>query len=106
VNVSARTAPIRATLVIAMLAAKAAAAAPVNYTLPDETTQLRPGDGPAFEAARTCTACHSADYLATQPPGRGAAFWQAEVTKMVKLYHAPIDDADAKLIVEYLAKAY
>ena len=98
---------MRAAVLIGALAAKAAFAAPLRYTLPAEPAQLRPGEGPAFEAARNnCTACHSADYLSTQPPGKGMAFWQGEVTKMVKLYHAPINDADAKLIVEYLAKAY
>ncbi len=104
---NALTALTGSALVIVACASNAAAAAPLSYTLPDETAQLRPGEGPAFEAAHNnCVACHSADYIATQPPGRGAAFWQAEVTKMVKVYHAPINDADAKLIVEYLAKAY
>ena len=42
----------------------------------------------------------------TQPPGRGAAFWQAEVTKMIKVYHAQIGEEEAKHIAEYLAQAY
>jgi hypothetical protein len=33
-------------------------------------------------------------------------FWQAEVTKMIKVYGAPIDDADVPKIVEYLSTAY
>jgi hypothetical protein len=36
----------------------------------------------------------------------GKAFWEAEVTKMIKVYHAPISDADAKAIADYLAKTY
>ncbi len=92
---------------VVLLLARAAAAASLSYALPDETAQLRPGQGPAFEATQSnCVACHSADYIATQPPRRGAGFWQTEVSKMVKLYHASIGEADAKLIVEYLAKAY
>src|SRR3954467_12433052 len=72
---------------------------PLTYALPDETAQLRPGHGPGYEAAQNnCMACHSVDYINTQPPGRGAGFWQAEVTKMIKVYHAQIGDADAKLI--------
>ena len=33
-------------------------------------------------------------------------FWQAEVTKMIKVYGAPIDDSDASKIVDYLAATY
>jgi hypothetical protein len=40
--------------------------------------------------------------------GRGFLkdFWQAEVTKMIKVYGAPIDDADVPKIVGYLAATY
>ncbi len=53
-----------------------------------------------------CAACHSLDYVQMNSPGYSAAFWDAEVTKMIKVYGAPIDDADAKAIVEYLNKNY
>jgi hypothetical protein len=33
-------------------------------------------------------------------------FWQAEVTKMIKVYGAQINDADVGKIVEYLASTY
>jgi hypothetical protein len=33
-------------------------------------------------------------------------FWQAEVTKMIKVYGAPIDDAAVSKIVDYLAATY
>jgi uncharacterized protein (DUF697 family) len=39
-------------------------------------------------------------------PFLNAAGWTATVTKMIKAFGAPIDDADAKAIVEYLAKNY
>lgn len=85
----------------------AAAAQPLTYGLPEETAELKPGPGPGFEAAQNnCLACHSADYPNTQPPHRGAVFWNGEVTKMVKMYHAPIEDADGKAIADYLAKIY
>jgi hypothetical protein len=32
--------------------------------------------------------------------------WGAEVQKMVTVYGAPIDERDAKVIVDYLASAY
>jgi len=55
-----------------------------------------------------CTACHSADYIATQPRGPQfkEEFWRAEVNKMIKVYGAPIADADIAKIVEYLAATY
>ncbi|MEJ1936882.1 hypothetical protein WDZ92_42355 [Nostoc sp. NIES-2111] len=90
---------------LAPIAAGIALAAPVTYQLPAETAQLRPG--PGLETARNnCSACHSADYMAMQPPGKGKAFWEAEVAKMIKTYKAPISDTDAKVISEYLAENY
>ena len=80
-------------------------AEPLTYALPEETATLRPG--PGMEAAQNnCLTCHSFDFISTQPPGRGKAFWEAEVTKMIKSYHAPITEEDAKTIADYLAKTY
>lgn len=84
--------------------ASLAMAEPMVYQLPPETAELKPG--PGVETATVCTACHSADYIATQPSGKGKPFWQAEVQKMVKLYKAPIEDKDAAAIVDYLATTY
>ena len=85
----------------------AANADPKTYALPDETAVLRPGPNPGFDIAQgVCQTCHSADYTLMQPPKKGQAFWDAEVTKMIKTYHATISDADAKAIAEYLAKTY
>jgi hypothetical protein len=39
-------------------------------------------------------------------PYPSAALWEAEVTKMIKAFGAPIDEADAKVISEYLKKNY
>ena len=93
--------------VVAALGLVAANAAPVSYTLPDETAAFKPG--PNLEVVQNnCTACHSADYISTQPRGPKFKkdFWQAEVTKMIKVYGAPIDDADVGKIVDYLAATY
>ncbi|TXM67108.1 cytochrome c [Methylobacterium sp. WL103] len=89
--------------------AGATTAAPLDYALPDAYSELRSSAGQ--EAGRTaaqgnCLTCHSTDYIAMQPPGKGKAFWDAEVTKMIKVYHAPIDEADGKAIAAYLADAY
>ena len=81
-------------------------AAPVNYQIPDEVAAFKPG--PNLEVVQgNCAACHSSDYIATQPPRKDKkAFWQAEVTKMIKVYGAPIDDGDVGKIVDYLAATY
>jgi hypothetical protein len=41
-----------------------------------------------------------------QPPKRGKAFWEAEVTKMMKTYGAPIAESDGKIITDYLTQTY
>lgn len=55
--------------------------------------------------SRDCGICHSTDYIVRQPH-LDAAHWDAEVKKMVTVFGAPISDADAKMIADYLAKNY
>ena len=101
-----RTVRLAITLAVATMVGSALAA-PVNYKTPDETAAFKPG--PNLEVVQNnCTACHSADYVKTQPRGEKFKkdFWQAEVTKMIKVYGAPIDEADVGKIVEYLAATY
>jgi hypothetical protein len=81
-----------------------ASAEPMVYQLPPETAELKPG--PGVETAGVCTACHSADYISTQPSGKGKPFWQAEVQKMIKVYGATIAQDDAAVIANYLATSY
>lgn len=99
---------LRLLLLAAALASPAAAfASPVSYELPPETAAFKPG--PNLETAQNnCTGCHSADYILTQPRNEKPKkdFWQAEVTKMIKLYGAPIDEADIPKIVDYLSSTY
>jgi mono/diheme cytochrome c family protein len=92
-----------ATSVLGLVAARAV---PVVYKTPEETAAFKPG--PNLEVVKNnCSGCHSADYVKTQPNMKSKKdFWQAEVTKMVKVYGAPIDDADVPKIVEYLAATY
>ncbi len=91
--------------VAALLGGGYALADTLSYELPDESAEFQPG--PGVELARSnCAACHSADYISTQPPKKGHAFWEAEVQKMKKTYGAPIDDADIKGIADYLSATY
>ena len=94
-------------VVAASLGFAAAYAAPIGYKLPEEAAAFKSGAG--LEVVQgNCTACHSADYIKTQPRGEKFKkdFWAAEVTKMIKVYGAPIDDADVGKIVDYLAATY
>ena len=82
-------------------------AKPFTYTLPEEKAAFKPG--PNLEVVQgNCGSCHSSDYVLTQPQGPKfeKEFWEAEVTKMIKVYGAPIDDADVSKIVDYLTATH
>ena len=82
-------------------------AKPVSYKLPSQTATFKPG--PNMEVVQNnCTSCHSVDYVQTQPRGPKfkEVFWRAEVTKMIKVYGAPIDEAVVDKIVDYLTQTY
>jgi len=53
-----------------------------------------------------CSGCHSLDYIVMNSPFPNAALWDAEVAKMIKAFGAPINEADAKVIADYLKKNY
>lgn len=94
-----------------LLAVGPALAGPRAYALPEETAQLKATKGHEGEAGLAaaqgnCLTCHSSDYIAMQPPGKGKAFWNSEVAKMIKVYGAPIAEPDAKAIAAYLAETY
>ena len=61
-------------------------------------------DGPHADVINNnCLTCHSAGMVLTQPQ-LSRTEWQGEVTKMVKVYKAPVAPDDAALIVDYLAQ--
>jgi cytochrome c553 len=66
---------------------------------------LKDGPGRAKVEAN-CASCHSLDYIQANSPFMNRQVWDAEVTKMIKAFGAPISDADAKEIADYLAKNY
>lgn len=94
-------------LPVALILAAAAPAAVRTYALPDdlEDFTLPPGKGSEATVAN-CASCHSLDYIRSQPRGKGAQFWKDEVHKMVAVYGAPIEPADADIIAAYLTKTY
>lgn len=77
-----------------------------SSALADEmTVNLKKGTG-LDKVEGNCAACHTLAYIPMNSPFLNAAGWDAEVTKMIKAYGAPIDDADAKAIAEYLKANY
>jgi hypothetical protein len=91
---------MRITLVVfiaAMLAAPAVA----------DEAQIELKKAPELELVEgNCAACHSLDYIQMNSPFLNASGWDAEVTKMIKAFGAPISDTDAKLIANYLKANY
>ena len=72
----------------------------VTVTYP---TSNRDFPGPGADAINTnCVTCHSAGMVFVQPPLSKQA-WTDEVTKMRKVYGAPVAETDVPGIVDYLA---
>jgi len=64
-------------------------------------------EGPGRDKVEAnCGSCHSLDYIVMNSTFMTRQVWDAEVTKMIKAFGAPIGDAEAKEIAEYLAKNY
>lgn len=84
----------------------AAAARPVTFEFPEETTPPALAGEDAAIVVANCSGCHSLDYLATQPRGKGGQFWRDEVTKMITVYKATIEPADADAVAEVLARKF
>jgi len=91
-------------LVMAAWAQKNPSVKTIELPADNPTAKLKPGPG-ADTTELNCMGCHSTDYIVRQP-GADAEHWQAEVTKMIKVFGASISDEDAKVIVNYLATAY
>ena len=89
------------TIMLAFVAALIALPA----TADDKPVQLKKAPG-VDKVEANCQACHSLSYIPMNSPFLNAAGWDAEVTKMIKAFGAPIDDADAKAIADYLKKNY
>lgn len=71
---------------------------------PSYGPELAAGEG-RQETLGFCSTCHSSRYITMQPP-LPADVWEAEVKKMMKAYGAPIPDATAQKIVQYLQAHY
>lgn len=75
-----------------------------SWKLPPETARFKSTPEAALVTAN-CMVCHSADYIATQPP-LNRKQWTALVTKMRTKFGAPVMTNKVDEIVEYLVKNY
>lgn len=75
-----------------------------SITLPTIPSELKEGAG-KDKVMIFCAICHSPDYIPMQPllPAKN---WDGIVTKMIKVFGAPISEEDAKTISSYLAAQY
>jgi mono/diheme cytochrome c family protein len=89
------------TIALAILAVLIAAPAAAE----EKPVALRNAPG-LDKVESNCSACHSLDYIQMNSPFPSAAVWDATITKMIKAYGAPIDEADARIIADYLKKNY
>jgi mono/diheme cytochrome c family protein len=86
---------------LAVVAALASASA-----LADET-KIRMKDGPEVTTLlANCSGCHSLDYVQMNSRFMKRASWEAEVKKMVSVMGAPVSEADAAKLVDYLTREY
>jgi len=91
---------------ITLLGLAAATAGAEEITLPPDHPYGALKAGPGVEVTQQhCVLCHSTDYIVRQPAGDQKQ-WDGVVTKMIKVFGAPVSDADARTIAEYLARAY
>lgn len=67
--------------------------------------RLKEGAGRSLVQAN-CTMCHSLDYIQMNSPFLDRKGWEASVAKMVKVMGAPLSEADAAAIVDYLSANY
>ena len=96
--------PLAGLLVVLLVAT--ASAQEKRITLPPDNAYAHLTPAPGSDLTQTqCQFCHSTDYIVMQPRG-DAKQWEGVVTKMIKVFGAPVTDADAKTIADYLARAY
>ena len=82
-------------------------AATKTIQLPTDGVALKSSNLPGFAKAQaSCVVCHSAEYMAYQPPSAARPYWDAMVKRMKAVFKAPIADEDMPAIVDYLVKTY
>jgi cytochrome c5 len=92
---------------VAMLGASlATVVAAQAYSLPAEKPVVLPRGAGVELVEAHCSACHSLDFVTTQPRGKGTKFWADNVGKMIDTHGAEIPEDDAKQIIAYLGRTF
>jgi mono/diheme cytochrome c family protein len=72
-----------------------------------DESQLRLADAPGRETVlANCRTCHSVDYILIHDQIPDRKGWEASIAKMRNVMGATISDADAAVILDYLAGNY
>ena len=87
-----------------LLCAAAVATAAIAFAQ-EAKFELKPGPGRDLVMGN-CAVCHSLDYIQGNSPFMTRQVWDAEVTKMIKAYGAPIPAESVPAIVDYLTANY
>jgi cytochrome c5 len=93
-------------LALASTFSGSAQAGALHYQQRADTVPAALSDSEGQVVVANCLTCHSADYITTQPRGKGAQFWRDEVAKMVNVYKAPIAPADADAVAGVLGRKF
>ncbi len=96
---AARLAPGLSALLLSGLCAAPRGAAAAEFL------QLKDGAGRDLTVGR-CIVCHSLDYIPANAPAMNRATWQKTLQKMKDRFGAPLTDAEAKEILDYLDASY
>jgi hypothetical protein len=71
----------------------------------ERRVELKDGPGRA-QVEANCGTCHSIDYVLMNSVFLDRTGWDGSVTKMIRVFGAPINADDAKAIVDYLNANY
>lgn len=71
----------------------------------ERRVELKDGPGRA-QVEANCASCHSLDYVLMNSVFLDRNGWDGSVTKMIRVFGAPINAEDAKAIVDYLNANY
>ena len=88
----------------ALIVAVTAVALPTSQAA-EKAVELKRGPG-LDKVVAHCSACHSLDYIPMNSPFLDVAGWNAEVAKMINAFGAPVVQADARMIADYLGTNY
>jgi sulfite dehydrogenase (cytochrome) subunit B len=92
-------------ITIAVFSAAFSGAVAAAAVAGEKPVQLKNAVG-ADKVEANCAACHTLDYIPMNSTFLNAAGWDAEVTKMINAFGAPISPDDAKIIGDYLKANY